>query len=175
MYVTSSSIFLNFSFSSQTFATFSSRTFSVNSILFFKSFISSRSFPISCFVITRLFSIIFDICCCVLQILLQTLFSLAQEYFLYLHFADGFRNDLSTQYANCSRIIYPHCDQNRTIKVVQRQSIWCQLQEKQIAWMLRITKMAKKYDFKWRGKEIVLLLEKFHFSRFFVPYDLCCG
>ena len=35
--------------------------------------------------------------------------------------------------------------------------------------------MAKKYDFKWRGKEIVLLLEKFHFSRFFVPYDLCCG
>ena len=65
MYVTSSSTFLNFPCSSQTFcstfATFSSRTFSVNSILFFKSFVSSRNFPISCFVITRLFSIIFDI------------------------------------------------------------------------------------------------------------------
>ena len=28
----------------------------------------------------------------------------------------------------------------------------------------------KKYDFNWRGKEIVLLLEKFYFSRFFVPF-----
>ena len=68
MYATSSSTFLNFPCSSQTFcstfATFSSRTFSVNSILFFKSFISSRSFPVSSFVITRLFSIIFYICCC---------------------------------------------------------------------------------------------------------------
>ena len=67
MYVTSSSTFLNFPCSSQTFcstfATFSSRTFSVNSILFFKSFISSRSFSISCFVITGLFSIMFYICC----------------------------------------------------------------------------------------------------------------
>ena len=68
MYVTSSSTFLNFPCSSQTFcstfATVSSTTFSVNSILFFKSFISSRSFSISCFVITRLLSIIFDIYCC---------------------------------------------------------------------------------------------------------------
>ena len=42
-------------------------------------------------------------------------------------------------------------------------------------------------DFNWRGKEIVLLLEKFYFSHFFVPFhavhtlqkvfqnDLCCG
>ena len=68
MYVTSFSTFLNFLCSSQTFcssfATFSSKTFSVNSILFFKSFISSRSFPTSCFVITRLFSIIFCIYQC---------------------------------------------------------------------------------------------------------------
>ena len=25
-------------------------------------------------------------------------------------------------------------------------------------------------DFNWRGKEIVLLLEKFYFSHFFVPF-----
>ena len=66
-FITSSLTFLNFPCSSKTFcstfATFSSRTFLVNSIHFFKSFIS-RSFPISCFVITSFFSIIFYICCC---------------------------------------------------------------------------------------------------------------
>ena len=45
----------------------------------------------------------------------------------------------------------------------------------------------KKYNFNWRGKEIVILLEKIYFSYFFVPFhaihtlqkvfqnDLCCG
>ena len=41
------------------------------------------------------------------------------------HFADRFRseiimlrNDMSTQYAECSGIIFPYCNQNGTIKVV---------------------------------------------------------
>ena len=63
---------------------------------------------------------------------------------LCLHSADKFRNDLSTQYAKCSRIICPYCNENRTIKVVQKQEIWCQLHEKQIVSMLKITKMAEK-------------------------------
>ena len=48
-------------------------------------------------------------------------------------------------------------------------------------------KKKKKKDFNWRGKEIVILLEKIYFSYFFVPFhaihtlqkvfqnDLCCG
>ena len=47
-------------------------------------------------------------------------------------------------YTKCSRIICPHYHQNRTIKVVQKQAVWCQLQEKEIASMLRITKMEEE-------------------------------
>ena len=53
--------------------------------------------------------------------------------------------------------------------------------------MAKKKKKKKKKDFNWRGKEIVLLLEKIYFSYFFVPFhaihtlqkvfqnDLCCG
>ena len=52
---------------------------------------------------------------------------------------DRFRDDLSTQYEKCSELSV-----HIAIRAGQKQAIWCQLQEKQIASMLKITKMAKK-------------------------------